>query len=513
MNNKKKSSEKDTHHLRQLLRENILSTSSNKQKHSTKDKNSKEFSQQKKAFSFSMLKYKPKRLINFKGINIPLPTLGKASIDYSKTFGPENLSEIKKIPKINVFNSKALISKNHKNKLDELIKDENLIEFKNKYILKYAQYSDNFSKYHQNKELITDARKRDFEEFYSKISKSLELQSQILLNDFDTVNNSKSEEYNNISVSPYTMTSPVTLKSNFFSKNENNLNNKKRILVLCADYSYYILRFINILFKEIKEHKNEIMKLLKSNHEYELKINSLNKELEDIKSYINKYNISKKIFAQKEKENSVKKIKEKYIYKENEYIISMHQLQDELHSLIQLLDKNKNYFNKYKEAEKEIIDNKKNNDLMRINFNKELNEKNLQFAIEKDKREELLSRLEELNEAIKDYKEQKEQQKRQEIEITAQVLKMKIIIDEKNENLKMMNEELEHYIREYTRERYNHNNTLAVLRSLENRIYNEEKEKVNKIENIGSSDRSSNTINDKFGDNKDTTNNNIELNL
>ena len=56
---------------------------------------------------------------------------------------------------------------------------------------------------------------------------------------------------------------------------------------------------------------------------------------------------------------------------------------------------------------------------------------------------------------------------------------MNITIEEKNENLMMMNEELEYYIREYNKEKYNHSNTIAALRSLENRIYNEKKDNKN----------------------------------
>lgn len=498
MNKIKKSSDKDILNLRQLLKENILSTTLNKQTQYSKEiytkANPDQIKKNKKLFSFSMLKYKPKRLINFKGINIPLPTLGKASLDYSKTFGPESISEIKKSSKNKIFNSKAMIRKKNKNQIEELIKDDKLIEFKNKFILKYAQFSENFGKFHQYKDFISDSRKRDFEDLYSKISKSLETQSQLFLNDFDNAKNMYNN--NDMSVSPYSTTNIESLKHNFFGRNDNNLNSKKKIMGLCSDYSFYNIRFINILFKEMKEYKNEIFKLLKLNHEYELKINLLTKELEDLKIYINKSNISKKIFAEKEKENSIKKIQNKYIHKENEYLVSMHKLEDEIHSLMQLLDKNKSYYNKYKEAEKAIDDSKKNNDFLRIKFNKELNDKNLQCAIERDRREELLNQLEELNNTINELKEQKEQQKRQEIEINAQILKMKIIIEEKNENLMMMSEELEYYIREYYKEKYNHNNTIAVLRSLENRIYNEEKERKEKNEFINNSEVSSNTNND-----------------
>ena len=205
------------------------------------------------------------------------------------------------------------------------------------------------------------------------------------------------------------------------------------------------------------------------------------KELDDLKKYLNKYDINKKIYGEKEKENSIKRIKNIFIQKENEYIVSMYKLQNEISSLMKLLDKNKEYYNKYKDAENQINNSKKKNDILRMDFNQKLNEKNLQVAIEKDKREELMNNLEELNDIIKELKEQKEKQKRQEIEITAQILKLRIINDEKNESLMMMSEELEHYIREYNKEKNNYQKTLSDLRALENKFYRdyseEEKQK------------------------------------
>jgi hypothetical protein len=106
MKNKRKSTEKETRNLRLKLRENILTTNplviTNKTTHKNTIQNiqfktnenqslspshfSTPNTTRKKIFSLSLLKYKPQRLIQFKGINIPLPSLGKASLDYSKTF-------------------------------------------------------------------------------------------------------------------------------------------------------------------------------------------------------------------------------------------------------------------------------------------------------------------------------------------------------------------------------------------------------------------------------------------
>ena len=496
MKNKKKSLDKDVHNLRQLLRENILTSSSgNNTKYSKnfytktssnifKHNNSNNMiitHKAKKEFSFSMLKYKPKRLINFKGIHIPLPSLGKASIDYSKTLGGlDNKSEIRNTKADSMNNFKTISTMSNQNEIKRMIEDENhLIEFKNIYILKYAQYSDSLGKFYPYKELISDARKRDFENLFKKITKNMESQSQLLLDDYDSEKkmSNKNKSNTNIFVNPFATIIPPS-KTN--EKKNDQLVAKMKIIEICSNFNNFIIKFMNLLFREIKEYKNEIIKLVKNNHEQNLKINLLMKELDDLKNYLNKYDINKKICGEKAKESSIKRIKDKFIQKENEYIVSMYKLQNEISSLMQLLDKNKDYYNKYKVAESQINNNKKKTDILRMNFNKELNERNLQVAIEKDKREELMNNLEELNEIIKELKDQKEKQKRQEIESTAQILKLKIINDEKNESLMMMSEELEHYIREYNKEKNNYQKTLSDLRALENKFYRDSEEEKDK---------------------------------
>ena len=494
MKGKKKSSEKDIHNLRQLLKENILTSSTaNNTKYSNefysrtnpnnfgRNSNSNLLNHKyNKGLSFSLLKYKPKRLVNFKGVNIPLPSLGKASIDYSKIFRTENVSHLKKSQTNKIYNFKTLSPIDNKNKIGNLVNNEKLIEFKNEYILKYGQYSDTFKKFHPYIEFISDGRKRDFESFYRNISKNLDLQSQILFDDINNENKKQNNISNNIIIpdSPYETTS--TLFNNCFNDNQTNyIKNKRKIADLCSDYSFYIIKFLNILFKEIKDYKNEIIKLLKINHELELKTNMSIKELDDLKVYIYKFNINKMINEEKAKESSIKKIKNKFFHKENEYLISIYKLQDEIKSLMQLLDKNKDYYNKLKDAEKEISNNKKNNNQLRLNFNKELQEKNLRYALEKDKSEELLNKLEDLNKMIIDLKEERDTQRQQEIEARCQMLKMKIIIDEKNENLLMMKEDLDHYIRDYDNEKKSHRDTMAALRTLENRIFKDENDKNN----------------------------------
>ena len=497
---KRKSTEKQTRNLHLRLRENILTTNplvitnkaTNKntiqniqfKTNESQSKSPSHFSSpnttRKKLFSLSLLKYKPQRLVQFKGINIPLPSLGKASFDYSKTFNTEKTIDTNKNKTLVVFDSsKKNVMQNKNKEFDNIINNENIIEFKNRYILKFAEYSDSFSKISQLNDIIDDTRKIEFKELFGKISKSLELQSQLLLDDIDA--EFRNNKGNNLFINPYstaTTSSSISRDALFNNKQENKINEKiKQIIFLISDYNNYMIKFLHLLNKEIKENKRNYMKLLKTNYDYELKINSQTKKLDDIKKDFEKYNISKKIRGEKVKENTIKNIKSQFLKKENEYLMHNFQLKDEIYSLVKLLDKNKGYFNKYKEAKKEINDNKKNVNLLRIEFNKELQDKNLEYALEKGHKEELIIKLEELEETIRELKEENDNNKRKEIETNAQILQLKIILGQKNENLKMMNEELEQYIREYEKEKHNYQNSQNSLRALENRIYNEEKQK------------------------------------
>ena len=488
MKNKRKTLEREAKNIRILLRENILTSSpltiiSNKNKNTAQyktnpnePKTSSTFStpnnSKKKLFSFSMVKYKPQRLIHFKGVNIPLPNLGKASLEYSKTFNSGQTISKNKEKTLIVFEpNKNLTKTSQQLDFEKIIKNEDIIGFKNKYILKFAEFSDSFSKLFPLSNIMDETHKFEFKELFNKISKSLELQSQVLLNDLDE----DFQNNNNKFINPYLTT--TTSRQIIFGKHENKINDKiKKVIFLVSDYNNYLIKFLQLLSNEIKESKSNYMKLLKINYDYELKINTQMKQIDDIKQYLDKYNISKKIKGEKSKENTIKNIKAKFLQKENEYLMHNFQLKDEIFSLVKLLDKNKSYFDKYIQAKKEINDNKKNNDILRLELNKELQDKNLEYALEKDQKEELIIKLDELNESIKELKEERDYNKRIEIENNAQILKMKIVLNEKNEHLMMMNEELEHYIREYEKEKNNHQNSLNSLRALENRIYNKDKQ-------------------------------------
>ncbi len=256
---------------------------------------------------------------------------------------------------------------------------------------------------------------------------------------------------------------------------EKNANYKiRKIISLCLDINSTFYKFLNVILTELREKHDENMKLMKKSNEQEIRVIQISKELENLQKYHNRYDVNAKIYLRQGRENSIKHIKEVFNRKENEYIINIYKLEDEIRNLTVLLNKNKEYYNKLKETEKEVEKSKKQNEEMKFIFNKEIHEKIIQNANEKDKEEELNNKLHDLEDTIDKLKEEQEINKRKEIETTAKVKKIRMIVNEKTENILMLNEELEWFIREYHKEKFNHNNTKAALQILENRLFKDD---------------------------------------
>ena len=96
--------------------------------------------------------------------------------------------------------------------------------------------------------------------------------------------------------------------------------------------------------------------------------------------------------------------------------------------------------------------------------------------LEKDHQDELLLQIEKLNNEINEMKREKEKSKTVNIELQAKIKKLEMIIDEKKENILMLNEELEWYIRKLKEEKFNYNNFKNEFRILEKKYFNLEEE-------------------------------------
>lgn len=260
-----------------------------------------------------ILEYKARRKLCIKVTDYPITSQGKASLDISKTFT---------VPK-NILTPISYTQNN---------KNNNELEFKTNYILKYAQNTDNFYKLRKCINLIRDEKKRNFDDIYLKIQKSLEYQTRIFFDDKNFENNNNE---NNVSI--------------LFIKN---------MICFFYDFNLYINKLFNLLANELKNEREQNLKLLKKNYEQNLKLSSKIKEFDDLYNYLNKYDISKKLRAGKIKEQKINDIKNKYLKKENDQLLSIFNLEEEITDLTELLDKNKEYYNKYKNTE-QLIEEKK----------------------------------------------------------------------------------------------------------------------------------------------------------
>ena len=158
-------------------------------------------------------------------------------------------------------------------------------------------------------------------------------------------------------------------------------------------------------------------------------------------------------------------------------MLSIYKLKDEIKMLTRLLEKNKNYYEEYKSVSKEIGKNKRQFELLKIKFNKELQDSNVKILIEKDFQDELKLKMQELKEEIKEIKLEKEMSKKENIELQAKIKKLEMIINEREENILMIYQELDYYMRKFNEEKFNHNNFKNEFNILEKKIYRLEEER------------------------------------
>lgn len=230
------------------------------------------------------------------------------------------------------------------------------------------------------------------------------------------------------------------------NKNTNISTILKKEIILCYEYNSLINKLFSFLLEEINSGKAENFKLLQRNHEEELIINSKTKSLNELNKYLNRYDVNTKINYNKKQEEKHQTIKEHFKIKENEYISKIYKLENEIKMLNAILDKNKIYYNKYLEYESKVGMNKKEKDQIKRKFKKELKEKDILFIIEKNKEEDLNDQLDDMKDVVEQLKREKKEIRRNDLMDRKIIKKLENKINEKNENIMMINEELEWFI-------------------------------------------------------------------
>jgi septal ring factor EnvC (AmiA/AmiB activator) len=96
--------------------------------------------------------------------------------------------------------------------------------------------------------------------------------------------------------------------------------------------------------------------------------------------------------------------------------------------------------------------------------------------------------MQELREEIKAIKLEKEMSKKENIELQAKIKKLEMVINEREENILMIYQELDYYMRKFNEEKFNHNNFKNEFNILEKKIYRLEEERQKEKNKINAND-------------------------
>ena len=447
-------------------------------------------SNKKKALTqISNIKFIPKRFANMpsSSMELPLKFIGKSRLDCNKLFGTKiSTKEVSD-------NIKEKSIEKHHNK--EINVRDNM--FRNEYIYKFSSNSNNFIKLEKYVEFISSENQNNFLILFSKLKEALKKQSLLFFKKNDVIEeNAKSNDMSsgfNKHKNDKSFSLPK-IKKGINSQDEteeisstepNILNEKEKFSNHKLTMEMYQLgvsfnRLLTLILNDLRDCKYSNKKLNQQLTEYEIKLANNNKEIESMKKFLNKYEVSSKIYLKIKNEKELDKVISSFNKKENKYILSIFKLEEEIKTLTSLLENNQKYYHKCKDLEKDIEAGKKKNEELKFMFNQELHEKNLQKAIEKETEEDLLKKMENMKEIIEDLKKEADKRRKNDIENQIKIKKLLMTLDEKKENIVMLNEELEWYIMELNRTKNDLENTKIDLRNLEtavlNKINEQEKE-------------------------------------
>jgi hypothetical protein len=469
----------------------------------------------------SLLKYKPKRLLKLSEQGnsvIPFTNLGGSSFDLEKTFSSDD----------NKYKLKININQNDNEKL---LNSNNDTEFKSTYFFRFSKNLKDFNKLNNFCELIEDNNdKRIFKNIFDNISKLIESQNKLLFNYIDLNTNNSANNSKNISMINNYEKSPVKIdylntnsqyqhlsKSNsdlinvlINSNSSNNINkysninnsevssihssspnlnlNFKKLVIFWSNFIVLINKLLSQIFTEFSKCKKDNIKLKKKSYRDELNLNYKMNELDDLKKYMNRFDVNLKINQQITKQEEISELKKDFKKKENEYILLIYKLENDIKDLTLLLERNKDYYNQYKDISKDINKTKKQCELLKIKFNKELKSSNTKILVEKDYQKELNIQIEELKEEINKKEKEIEDAKNKNIELKAIIINLETIITEKKENILMLYQEFEYFMRKYNEEKSNlkdiKNEFKALEKKLNKYVEKEKEEKLKKEKRI-----------------------------
>ena len=441
-------------------------------------KGSLNFNPLMKKVCYQTIKLKPKRNTDFPSLKLRIQGnkhfFRNGKIDIEKPLSQMKLE--------NNIKSSDNIMELYKEKIDEnlvnkefTITNKKVINFKSDQIKLFSKISGDYTNFKKFVNFINDRHKLTLNFYLSQLSNLIEIQRNVLF--IDNANysyfESKIKDQTLLDKNINTNTSNVNIAKPKENKKiiideqkvHNLFNNKTMIkyLKINSEYNSYLYKCFDLIFNELKELKEKNMELLKANYENDILLNSRNKELKDIQKLLNS-NQAKEFFeSYRKKEDIVKNMGLKYNKKESKYLLDLYNLNYEMKELILLLNKNKEYYNKCKELEEKGKQSFRENMYMKAHLTSQLEKNKMNYKNEVGINIDLNEHIVELEEDINKLKNKNEEMVLNEIQLDSKIKRLNDIINEKNENLRMMKEEMDYYYIRYKREILSHEATKVIL--------------------------------------------------
>ena len=441
-------------------------------------KGSLNFNPLMKKVCYQTIKLKPKRNTDFPSLKLRIQGnkhfFRNGKIDIEKPLSQMKLE--------NNIKSSDNIMELYREKIDEnlvnkefTITNKKVINFKSEQIKLFSKISGDYTNFKKFVNFINERHKLTLNFYLSQLSNLIEIQRNVLF--IDNANysyfESKIKDQTLLDKNTNTNTSNVDIAKPKENKKiiideqkvHNLFNNKTMIkyLKINSEYNSYLYKCFDLIFNELKELKEKNMELLKANYENDILLNSRNKELKDIQKLLNS-NQAKEFFeSYRKKEDIVKNMGLKYNKKESKYLLDLYNLNYEMKELILLLNKNKEYYNKCKELEEKGKQSFRENMYMKAHLTSQLEKNKMNYKNEVGINIDLNEHIVELEEDINKLKNKNEEMVLNEIQLDSKIKRLNDIINEKNENLRMMKEEMDYYYIRYKREILSHEATKVIL--------------------------------------------------
>ena len=441
-------------------------------------KGSLNFNPLMKKVCYQTIKLKPKRNTDFPSLKLRIQGnkhfFRNGKIDIEKPLSQMKLE--------NNIKSSDNIMELYREKIDEnlvnkefTITNKKVINFKSEQIKLFSKISGDYTNFKKFVNFINDRHKLTLNFYLSQLSNLIEIQRNVLFIDNTNYSyfESKIKDQTLLDKNINTNTSNVNIAKPKENKKiiideqkvHNLFNNRTMIkyLKINSEYNSYLYKCFDLIFNELKELKKKNMELLKANYENDILLNSRNKELKDIQKLLNS-NQAKEFFeSYRKKEDIVKNMGLKYNKKESKYLLDLYNLNYEMKELILLLNKNKEYYNKCKELEEKGKQSFRENMYMKAHLTSQLEKNKMNYKNEVGINIDLNEHIVELEEDINKLKNKNEEMVLNEIQLDSKIKRLNDIINEKNENLRMMKEEMDYYYIRYKREILSHEATKVIL--------------------------------------------------